>query len=79
MICRTGRVVILAEIVFRNCPYCGREPEILQQTAGDEIYCIASCPDEGCMGYNRVTFDNQAACAAWWNGFLPDENEDITT
>lgn len=68
----------MAEIVFKDCPFCGKEAEILQQQVGDEIYCICSCPDIECAGYNRVTFDTQIACAEWWNGFVPDENEDIT-
>lgn len=54
-------------MTFKNCPYCGKDPEILQQQSGEDHYYIASCPDMECEGYNREVFDSAEACAAYWN------------
>lgn len=61
------------KIIFKDCPFCGKDPEVLQQTAGEDHYYICSCVDETCEGWNRETFDDAEACADWWNGRYPNE------
>ena len=55
------------KITFNECPFCGEDPEVLQQSVNDDHYFICSCKDTGCRGWNRETFDDAKSCAAWWN------------
>ena len=51
---------------IQDCPYCGGGAEVLQETVYGEFFCMVSCMDPDCPGWNRKLYDDiDKACEAW--------------